>query len=376
FSFGDYFKREAIQFHYRLLTEIFGLPKDRLAVTVFSNDDEAYQIWSEEIGIDPKRIVRMGHETNFWRMGDTGPCGPTSEVMWDQSPHLGVDTIIPGIQADEDRFLEICNLVFMQFNRTKADPEESGRYDTPLPAPGIDTGMGFERITSVIQGVTSNYETDIFMPIIDAIQKLSGTTTKQKNENIIPYRVIADHIRAATFLITDGILPGAKGRESVCRLVIRRASRFGFKLGLNEPFLAKLSSAVIEIMGEHYTELFEHSDFINEVLTREELRFQRTLEHGINELEEELNALKSSGQNELSGEKSFNLKATHGLPIQVIQDIAKERNFTVDIESFAKEERKHSKISGGGQAMGYIDAADNYKNTFAILKSDNVLTDT
>src|SRR5664279_2803932 len=252
FSFGDYFKRDAIHYAYTLLTEVYGLPPDRLAFTVYQNDDEAYNIWINDIGVDPRRVARMGSKTNFWQMADTGPCGPTSEIHWDKTPDLGIDGIIASVQAEDDRFLELWNLVFMQFNRTQADPQHTGQFDVPLPKPGVDTGMGLERILSVVNGVTNNYATDLFMPIIRATQALTGQSNAERDANIVPYRVIADHVRAAVFLIADGVLPGAKGRDSVCRLVIRRAARFGAKLGFSEPFLGKLTDTVIDVMGSHY----------------------------------------------------------------------------------------------------------------------------
>ncbi|MEP7294256.1 MAG: alanine--tRNA ligase-related protein, partial [Chloroflexota bacterium] len=219
FSFGDYFKRDAIRYAYSLLTQVYGLPPERLAFTVYENDDEAYDIWINDIGVDPLRVARMGTKTNFWQMAETGPCGPTSEIHWDKTPELGVESIIPLMQAEDDRFLELWNLVFMQYNRTQADPTHTGQFDVPLPAPGVDTGMGLERILSVVNGVTNNYDTDLFLPIIKATQALTGHTDEEREANIVPYRVIADHMRAAVFLISDGVLPGAKGRDSVCRLV-------------------------------------------------------------------------------------------------------------------------------------------------------------
>ena len=188
-------------------------------------------------------------------MADTGPCGPTSEIHWDRQPELGDDEIIPKLQAEDDRFLEIWNLVFMQFNRQQADPDHSGIWDIPLPAPGVDTGMGLERIVSVLQSADANYETDLFMPIIQRTQELTGHSDAERDANIVPYRVIADHVRAAVFLISDGVLPGAKGRAAIPRIVIRRAARFGSKIGFEQPFLADVADAAIDIMGEHYTDL-------------------------------------------------------------------------------------------------------------------------
>jgi alanyl-tRNA synthetase len=371
FSFGDYFKRDAIRFAYALLTQGYNLPPDRLAFTVYENDDEAYDIWVNDIGIDPRRVARMGAKTNFWQMAETGPCGPTSEVHWDKNPELGVDQIVPMLQAEDDRFLELWNLVFMQFNRTQADPSHTGQFDIPLPAPGVDTGMGLERILSVVNDVKSNYETDLFMPIIEATQQLTGHTDAERDANIVPYRVIADHIRAAVFLIADGVLPGAKGRDSVCRLVIRRASRFGAKLGFDQPFLGSLVDTVIQIMGSHYVEIVERGNTIKKVITQEEERFRRTLDRGTSELEAELSKLPSGGQ--LSGDVAFYLKASLGLPIQVIKDIAEERGYTVDQIGFAAAEEQHGIASGGGKAMGAIASADTYSSVLADLKASSEL---
>jgi alanyl-tRNA synthetase len=371
FSFGDYFKRDAIRYAYTLLTEVYGLPEDRLAFTVYRDDDEAYDIWINDIGVDPRRVARMGPGTNFWQMADTGPCGPTSEIHWDKAPHLGVETIIPMMQREDDRFLELWNLVFMQFNRTQPDPDHSGSFDVPLPAPGVDTGMGLERILSVVNSVESNYETDLFMPIIEATQQLTGHSDVERDANIVPYRVIADHIRAAVFLIADGVLPGAKGRDSVCRLVIRRAARFGAKIGLERPFLAQVADAVIAIMGDHYHELIERQNAIKSVITLEEERFRRTLDRGLSELDAELNKLSPGGT--LSGSAAFYLKATLGLPIQVTRDIVEERGYTVDMAGFAAAEEEHGIRSGGGRALGEIDRGERYKAVLAELQASGAL---
>ncbi len=371
FSFGDYFKKDAARFAYTVLTEVFKLPKDRLAVTVYKNDDDAYNIWVNEVGVDPLRVARMGPKTNFWQMADVGPCGPCSEIFWDRNPERGVDSIIPELQAEEDRFLEVWNLVFMQFNRTQPDPEHTGQYDIPLPAPSVDTGMGLERILSVMNGVDNNYDTDLFLPIMKLTQKLAGHSDEERLANIVPYRVIADHIRAAVFLIADGVLPGAKGRDSVCRLVVRRASRFGQKLGFNEPFLGKVADAVFDIMGGHYTELVEKRESIKKIITQEEVRFRRTLDRGVDELNEKLTQLPEGGQ--LSGEDAFYLKATLGLPIQVTKDIVEERGYTVDMDGYETAENEHGIRSGGGQAMGSIDLGELYKNLLNDLKSQGKL---
>lgn len=367
FSFGDYFKRDAIKYGYTLLTEVYGLPADRLVFTVYENDDEAYNIWVNDVGVSPKRVARMGPKTNFWQMAETGPCGPTSEIHWDKTPEMGEESIVELLQAEDERFLEIWNLVFMQFNRTQDDPAHTGKYDVPLPAPGVDTGMGLERIVSIVQGVPSNYQTDLFTPIIAAVQKLTGHTDAERDANIVPYRVIADHIRAAVFLIADGVRPGAKGRDAVCRLVIRRAARFGTKLGFHTPFLGSIVDAVIEVMGGHYTELVERAATIKKTITKEEEAFHRTMERGLGELNEMLAALPQGGQ--LAGDRAFYLKATLGLPIQVTKDIAEEQGYTVDMDGFNVAEQQHSLVSGGGQAMGVIESAEQYAALLDSLKS-------
>ncbi len=371
FSFGDYFKREAIKFGYTLLTQVYGLPADRLVFTVYQNDDEAYNIWTQEVGVNPKRVARMGPKTNFWQMAETGPCGPTSEIHWDKYPDQGEDSIVEQLQAEDDRFLEIWNLVFMQYNRVQADPEHSGQFDVPLPAPGVDTGMGLERIVSIVQGKTANYETDLFMPIIEATQRLTGHSDEVRNENIVPYRVIADHVRAAVFLIADGVLPGAKGRDAVCRLVIRRAARFGSKIGFDRPFLGQVADAVIDHMGTHYTDLRDRADAIKKAITKEEELFRRTLDRGVQELDDMLNELPDGGQ--LAGEKAFYLKATLGLPIEVTRDIVEERGYTVDMDGFLRAQDAHSLVSGGGQAMGQIDTAEAYNTLLNDLKQGGAL---
>lgn len=373
FSFGDYFKEYAIKFAYQLLTQVYQLPEGRLVYTVYENDDEAYNIWVNDIGVDPKRVARLGPKTNFWQMAETGPCGPTSEIHWDMHPEFGDDDIIPMLQAEDNRFLEIWNLVFMQFNRLEADPDHTGQYDQPLPAPGVDTGMGLERVVSIIQGVEANYETDLFMPIIEATQRLAGHSNDERDVNIVPYRVIADHVRAAVFLIAEGVLPGAKGRDSVCRLVLRRAARFGAKIGFGEPFLGQVADAVIEGMGGHYRELTERADAIKQAITREEVRFRRTLDTGLTELEDLLNVLPDGG--ELPGDQAFYLKSTLGLPIQVTKDIAEERGYAVDMSGFTTAEQEHAEISGGGQAMGEFDAAEVYSAILADLKANRKLSE-
>jgi alanyl-tRNA synthetase len=373
FSFGDYFKREAIRYAWELITEGFGMPADRLAVTVFERDDEAYRIWTEDIGLPPTRVARMGAKTNFWQMAETGPCGPCSEIFWDKHPELGEETIVASLQNDEDRLLEFWNLVFMQFNRRAADPTNSGAFDEPLPNPCVDTGMGLERMVMILQNKDNNYATDLFMPIIRATQALTGQSDAEVEANYVPYRVIADHIRAAVFLIADGVNPGAKGREAVCRLVLRRAARFGRKLGFHEPFLYQVAQAVIDVMGHHYTELVEKADLIRSVILTEERRFLMTLEVGLTALDEMLSRLPANGT--LSGKDAFFLKATLGLPMQVTKDIAEERGYHVDEAGFAQAEEQHSLISGGGQAMGAIENVEAYTALLNQLKQQGALPD-
>ena len=373
FSFGDYFKREAIRYAYDLLTKVYELPPDRLAFTVYESDEEAYRIWVDEIGVDPARVARLGAKTNFWQMAETGPCGPTSEIHWDLAPERGVQHIISDLEAESDRFLELWNLVFMQFNRTQPDPEHTGQWDEPLPAPGVDTGMGLERIVSVLQNAEANYETDLFMPIIRRTQELAGMTDEEREANIVPFRVIADHARAAAFLIADGVLPGAMGRDYVCRMVIRRAARYGSKIGFNRPFLADVADTVIEMMGGHYVELYEKREAIRQAITLEEERFRRTLDRGVAELEEALDRLAESGTAVLPGTVAFYLKATLGLPFEVIRDICQERGFTVDEAEFRSEEERHIVASGGGRAMGAIEGAEVYQEVLNKLVKQGML---
>ena len=347
FSFGAYFKREACAYAYELLTKTYGLPPERLVYTVYQEDDDAHNIWVKEMGIDPRRVAHMGPSTNFWQMAEIGPCGPTSEIHWDRDPNQGEAEIIPALQREDQRFLEIWNLVFMQFNRTAPDPKHSGAHDERLPQPGVDTGMGLERIASVLQRVNSTYETDSFQAIMRATAEITGHDAAQVRARSVAYRVIADHARAAVFLIGDGVRPGAKGRDSVCRTVIRRAARFGQQLGLREPFLHRVGAAVIAEMGSHYEELRQGARAITQAILREEERFGQTLERGIGELEAMLAKLPENGQ--LSGERAFYLHATLGLPLQVTKDIAQESGRSVDLPGYQTAEARHATISGGTQ---------------------------
>jgi len=345
FSFGDYFKKDAIKYAYELLTEVYSLPPDRLGFTVYKDDDEAYSYWVDEVGVDPKRVARMGPKTNFWQMADTGPCGPTSEIHWDNNPELGTDSIIDALVAEDNRFLEIWNLVFMQYNRQQADPTHTGEFDIPLPAPGVDTGMGLERLVAVLQSVPSNYDTDLFTDIMDATQEILGHTDEFREENYVAYRVIADHGRAACFLIADRVNPGSAGREYITRMLIRRAGRFAEGMGVEEPFLYKVADAIVAKMGPAYPELVENQESIRSQIRAEEQQFLRTLDHAMSELDAYIEEMKAEGVTELSGQKAFYLHSTEGLPLEITRDVLKERGFTVDEGEFEARREQHAKDS-------------------------------
>jgi len=361
FSLGDYFKRDAIKYAYELLTKVYGLPADRLVFTVFHNDEEAYHIWVDEVGVDPRRVARMGPKTNFWQMADTGPCGPTSEVHWDKNAEEGIDGIIPALQAETDRFLELWNLVFMQYNRMQPDEKHTGQYDDPLPRPGVDTGMGLERIAAVVQGAASNYESDLFAPILDAIQEDLRHDDATRAKNTVAYRVIADHGRAMTFLLSDGVLPGNEGRAYVLRMVMRRAMRFGKKMGVTRPFLGNVARAVIVHMGEHYTDLLEKQEFIIKAIGQEEERFQAALDKGLGIIESIFAETTARGSAVLSGRDIFLLWDTYGFPIDLTRDVAAERGFTLDEGGFraAMDEQRAKSQAAGRFKMG--DQAEAYR---------------
>ena len=323
FSFGDYFKREAIGFAWEFLTQELKLPKDKLWVTVYKDDDEAADIWLKEIGVNPKHFVRLGEASNFWQMGDTGPCGPCSEVFYDHGP--GIPGGPPGSpDEDGDRYVEIWNLVFMQFNR-----DAQGKL-TELPKPSVDTGMGLERIAAVQQGVHSNYQIDLFQRLIRAAAEIIGATDRQSNS----LNVVADHIRAAAFLIIDGVLPSNEGRGYVLRRLIRRAIRHGHKLGAHETFFYKLVGPLCEQMGDAYPELNQQRPQVERVLQQEEDRFNETLDQGLRILEDDIAVLKG---NTISGSTIFKLYDTYGFPADLTRDIALERNLKLDMPGFERE---------------------------------------
>ncbi|MDH3676589.1 MAG: alanine--tRNA ligase, partial [Anaerolineae bacterium] len=347
FSFGDYFKKDAIRFAYECVTDVYGVSPDRLYYTVHQGDDEAYDLWTKQMEIDPERVYRMGDATNFWQMADVGPCGPTSELHFD----WGQDACSCGeadcsVLLDNgcERWLEIWNLVFMQFNQT-ADGSRS-----PLPKPGVDTGMGLERIVSVIQDKRANYETDLFTPIIRRVQQLLDHTAAQVLENQVAYRVIADHGRAITFMIGDGVMPGNEGRSSVLRLILRRAARYGRLIGFDGPFLAKVADTVIEEMGGHYIELKARRQFILNVITQEEERFLRTFNHGLDLIADLVNKLEAEGKHQIPGEEVFKLHATFGFPKDLTRLIAAEEyGFTLDEAGYQQAFGAHAQVSGGSK---------------------------
>jgi len=323
FSFGDYFKRDAIRFAWEYLIGVLAIPPERLWVTVFRDDDEAAAIWLDEIGVDPTRFSRCGEKDNFWSMGDTGPCGPCSEIFYDHGP--GVPGGPPGSpEEDGDRYIEIWNLVFMQYDR-----DAEGRLN-PLPRPSVDTGMGLERLAAVMQGVHSNYEIDLFVNLIDAAAQATGASDRESKS----LRVIADHIRSAAFLVVDGITPGNEGRGYVLRRLIRRAIRHGYHLGQEEPFLYKLVAPLAAEMGDAFPELAKARERVAHVVRLEEERFAETLEQGMRILE---HAIKGLEGGVIPGETVFKLYDTYGFPVDLTADIARERGLTLDTSGFDRE---------------------------------------
>ena len=329
FSFGDYFKREAIGFAWTFLTEELGLPRERLWATIYRDDEEAFALWQEVAGLPPERIIRLGEKDNFWAMGDTGPCGPCSELVYDRGEEYGCGEGCAIGACDCDRWLEVWNLVFMQFNR-----DESGRL-SPLPRPSIDTGMGLERIASVLQGVSSNFDTDLFRPLIRAVEEMTGRTY-DPGEGGFPFRVIADHARACTFLVADGVLPANEGRGHVLRRILRRAVRFGRVLGLQEPFLYRLVDTVGEVMGAAYPEVRQRAEYVARVIRAEEERFFRTLDQGMEILADVIRRTRERGDGVISGEDAFVLYDTYGFPLDLTEDAAAEAGLRVDREGFER----------------------------------------
>ncbi len=347
FSFGDYFKQDAIRYAWEFITQELKLPKEKVYVTVYKDDDEAAAIWEKEIGIDPKRIYRFGEKDNFWSMGDTGPCGPCSELFVDRGAKYGCGKSTCEVGCDCDRYMEFWNLVFMQFNR------DADGVLHPLPKPSVDTGMGLERIASILQDTETNYEIDSFIGILANIAKLAGHTYDPKGKSNFPYRVVADHSRAMTFLIGDGVMPANEGRGYVLRRIIRRAVRYGKKIGLERTFLAESCGYVIDQMKEAYPDLVEKRSFILRVVLAEEEQFLKTLGRGLTLLDEEMAKL---GENKvLSGEVAFKLYDTFGFPVDLTRIICEEQGLTVDEAAFEQamlrqktQSRQHWKGGAAG----------------------------
>ncbi len=380
-SFGDYYKKDAIAWAWELLTDVWGLPKERLYATCFEDekgelerDDETALYWSQQPGMDPSHILYSGRKDNFWEMAETGPCGPNSEIHFDRGTESCDKKRFPGHvcavnNADCTRFLEFWNLVFIQYNRTGPSSLEV------LPSKHVDTGMGFERIVSLLQNVDSNYKTDLLSPMMDAVQRLTGHDDAERTANLTPYRVIADHARAATFLLADGVVPGNTGRNYVCRMIIRRAARFGAKMGLDEPFLAPIAEVVIGNYGNFYNELLRNRSIILDNLTREERRFQRTVEGGVVKLENMLVKVRSGGSLILPGNQAFDLYATYGLPYEITRDIAREKEMDVDETGFRMAMENHRIASGAGETFGEMggENVDIYRTILHQLQDQRLL---
>ena len=380
-SFGDYYKKEAIEWAWQLLTEVWGLPKENLWATVFKDDkgdvptdEEAAEYWKQQDGMTPERVLYFGRADNFWEMAETGPCGPCSEIHFDRGEKYcnmkDVEGHVCGVNGDCTRFLELWNLVFIQYNRLGPSHLE------PLPATHVDTGMGFERIVSVLQDVDSNYKTDLFEKALAVLRGLTGHSEKEMLADFTPYRVICDHARTSAFLIADGVVPGNMGRNYVCRMIIRRAARFGSMINLTEPFMAKVAEAMIETYGDFYPELEKNKDTILDNLTREEIRFARTVETGTAHLQNLLDELDPATRSRvLDGHKAFDLYATYGLPFEIARDIAKEQDLDVDEAGFRAAMDEHRIASGGGKAMGALggEDAEFYAGVFKALQADKKL---
>ncbi|MEO0614948.1 MAG: alanine--tRNA ligase [Pseudomonadota bacterium] len=377
FSFGDYFKEDAIRFAWQFVTEVLEIPAEKLWVTVYKDDDEAANIWINEVGVPADRLSRLGEKDNFWQMGDTGPCGPCSEIFYDHGPEVAGGP--PGSpDEDGDRYVEIWNLVFMQFDR------DAGGTLTPLPKPSVDTGMGLERVSAVMQGVHTIYDTDMFVRLIEAVAAAVGVPVSD-NASL---RVIADHIRACAFLITDGVLPSNEGRGYVLRRIIRRAVRHGYMLGQRDPFFHKLVPALVDEMGSAYPELAKAADHVSRVLEQEELRFAQTIEQGMSLLDGAIADLEGT---ELPGALVFRLYDTYGFPRDLTADIARERGLTVDDSGFDREmaaqrERaqaasKFGAVSADGLEVGGETAFSGYERvadaglTIAALYADGAAVD-
>jgi alanyl-tRNA synthetase len=372
-SFGDYYKKEAIAWAWELVTEWWDMDKKRLWSTVFEDDEgdlpadeDASGFWLSETDIPRDHVLRFGRTDNFWSMGPTGPCGPCSEIHYDRGPEFCDKQGVPGhvcrVNGDCARFLEIWNLVFIQYNR------DADGVLTELPAKHIDTGLGLDRVTAASQGVVSNYDTDLFMPIFRRIQELLGHGDQEMWENIVPYRVIADHGRAITFLVGDGVIPGNEGRNYVLRMILRRAARFGRKLGFTAPFLSEIARVVIDTFGDHYQDLRRRQEFILNIIRQEEERFQRTLDVGLSILDDIMAGLRDSGETVIPGAEAFRLYDTFGFPLDLTRDVGAEHGFAVDEAGFkaALEEQR----ARGRAAQQFVALESEELETYVHLLDD------
>ena len=358
FSFGDYFKEKAVEYGWELLTRDYKFKPENLWVTVYKEDDEAFKIWEEKIGVPSHKIIRLGEKDNFWQMGETGPCGPCSEIHFDRGSDFGPDAFTD----DNNRYIEVWNLVFMQYFK-----DQNGKLN-PLPAPSIDTGMGMERLTALLQGKVSNYQTDLFRPIIDFTAELAGIDPDEKNHQV-DLKVIADHIRALSFLISDGVLPSNDGRGYVLRRVLRRAAKHGKSLGFTSTFLDKLSTKAIEIMKNSYPELEYNRDFISEVLQAEEERFNQTLSNGLKRFEELLQKTMEKGQETIPGKELFKLSDTYGFPLDFAIDLANEKDMSVDYTGFqealeGQKEKSRISLAQKQKSLKPLKNIDKYQTLF------------
>jgi len=346
FSFGDYFKREAIEFSWELITSVFKLEKEKIYITIYTQDEEAFKIWNETIGVGADRIFRFGKEDNFWAMGETGPCGPCSEIHYDLGPEIEKGTPSTLIEKGSDRFSELWNLVFMQYVQ-----DEKGNLN-PLPSPSIDTGMGLERMATSLQRKKSNFDTDLFSPLIEGVCNLARREYPSQDDGDISVRIIADHIRAISFLISDGIMPANEGRGYVLRRLIRRAFRHGNSLGIEEPFLFKLAGVVSDIMKDAYPELLSSSNYISNICQSEERRFALTLSSGMRTFDQYIKETREEGRDILPGSKLFKLYDTFGFPLDLSKELAAEKKIDVDEKGFLDEleqQRQRARLSWKGE---------------------------
>jgi alanyl-tRNA synthetase len=377
-SFGDYYKAEAIAWAWELLTQVWGLPRQDLWVTCFEDeqgviprDDEAAAAWRAQPGLDPARILFLGRKENFWEMANTGPCGPDTEIHIDRGPQHCDRQDVPGhvcrVAGDCQRYVELWNLVFIQYNRSSPTELE------PLPRKHVDTGMGFERVVSVLQGVSSTYRTDLLWPLIEEVQRRTGHSDAEREADFTPYRVIADHARAAAFLVADGVIPGNLGRNYVCRMIVRRASRFGSRAGIHGPFLAAVADRVVAGYGAAYPELIRQRAEIQRTLTEEEERFQRTVDSAVARAQQLMDAAHQGSQGLISGENAFDLYATYGLPLEILRDMARENGLQVDESGFQKAMDAHRLASSAADAFGAAADGGGFQALWDSLRASGTL---